>query len=237
MTEAKSQCKNCSSNVVHLCHHCGAITDYGDEPAQPKVYLTGGPSTPHGSLNSDIYMSDAEEFVEVPCETLRGLIVQGDDAQQAATSSEQALDVPEAPLATHGDGDPQTSPVSAQLWRTPGSTYRNVFDESSSECSTQPLTPQSPPEWSEANLPKAPSRIYLAWPGLATLNSEVISTKEWLVSPGIQMELNRAQLFNSLDAAKQEFRHIFQLLSEGKQQVIEELIKIHELRTEKATQA
>ena len=189
--------------MVHLCHYCGAISDYGDEPAQPKVYLTGGPSTPHGSLNSDYYMSDAEEFVEVPCETLRDLIVQGDNAQQAATSSEQALDEPEAPLATHGDGNPQTSPVSSQLWRTPGSTYRNVFDES--------------------------------W--LATLNSEVITTKEWLVSPGIQQELNRAQLFNSLDAAKQEFRQIFQLLSEGKRQVIEELIKIHELRAEKAAQA
>ena len=208
-----------------------------NEPAEPKVYLTEGKSTPHGSLNSDYYMSDAEEFVEVPCETLRDLIVQGDNAQQAATSSEQVLDEPEAPLATHGDGNPQTSPVSSQLWRTPGSTYRNVFDESSSECSTRPLTPQSSPEWSEANLPKAPSRIYLAWPGLATLNSEVITTKEWLVSPGIQQELNRAQLFNSLDAAKQEFRQIFQLLSEGKRQVIEELIKIHELRAEKAAQA
>ena len=208
-----------------------------NEPAEPKVYLTEGKSTPHGSLNSDYYMSDAEEFVEVPCETLRDLIVQGDNAQQAATSSEQVLDEPEAPLATLGDGNPQTSPVSSQLWRTPGSTYRNVFDESSSECSTRPLTPQSSPEWSEANLPKVPSRIYLAWPGLATLNSEVITTREWLVSPGIQQELNRAQLFNSLDAAKQEFRQIFQLLSEGKRQVIEELIKIHELRAEKAAQA
>ena len=195
---------------------------------QPKVYLTGGPSTPHGSLDSDTYMSDPEEYVEIPCESLKSLIMQGDNMQRAAASSEQALDVPGALLATHDDREPQTSPASAQLWKTPGSAYRNVFDESSSDCSTQPLTPQSPPEWSAADIPKAPSRVYLAWPGLATLNTEVISTREWLASPGIQMELNRAQMFNSLDAAKQEFRHIFQLLSDGKKQVIQELIKMLE---------
>ena len=208
-----------------------------NEPAEPKVYLTEGKDAPHGSLDSDYYMSDAEEVVEVPCETLRDLFVQGDNALQAATTAEQALDGTGTPLATLDNENPQTSPTSSQLWRTRGSSYRNVFDESSSECSTRPLTPQSPPEHSEANLPKVPSRVYLAWPGLATLNSEVISTREWLVSPGIQQELNRAQLFNSLEAAKQEFRQVFQWLSEGKRQVIEELIKIHELRAEKAAQA